>query len=58
VFNDYDAPAVRWAVNTVLDWYADRRCWLPLMQNGMAKDFSWTRQIKEYESLYRSLISA
>jgi starch synthase len=58
VFNDYDAPAVRWAVNTVLDWYADRRCWLPLMQNGMAKDFSWTRQIKEYESLYRGLISA
>src|SRR6202012_2853403 len=57
VFNDYDAPAVRWAINTVLDWYADPRCWLPLMQNAMAKDFSWTRQIKEYESLYRGLIS-
>jgi len=58
VFNDYDAPAVRWAVNTVLDWYADARCWLPLMQNAMAKDFSWTRQIKAYDSLYRSLASA
>lgn len=58
VFNDYDAPAVRWAINTVLDWYADPRCWWPLMQNAMAKDFSWTRQIKEYESLYRSLITA
>ena len=55
VFNDYDAPAVRWAINTVLDWYADPRCWLPLMQNAMAKDFSWTRQIKEYDSLYRGL---
>ena len=58
VFNDYDAPAVRWAVNTVLDWHADARCWLPLMKNAMAKDFSWDRQIKEYESLYRGLIGA
>jgi starch synthase len=55
VFNDYDSPAVRWAVNTVLDWYADPRSWLPLVQNAMAKDFSWTRQIEAYDSLYRSL---
>jgi starch synthase len=58
VFNDYDAPAVRWAINTVLDWHADARCWLPLMKNAMAKDFSWDRQIKEYDSLYRGLIAA
>jgi starch synthase len=57
VFNDYDVPAVRWAVNTVLDWHADGRSWLPLMQNAMAKDFSWGRQIQEYESLYRGLIA-
>jgi starch synthase len=58
VFNDYDAPAVTWAVSTVLDWYADARSWLPLTQNAMAKDYSWTRQIKEYDSLYRGLIKA
>ncbi len=58
VFNDYDAPAVRWAINTVLDWHADPRCWLPLMQNAMAKDFSWTRQIRHYDTLYRRLIKA
>ena len=57
VFNDFDAPAVRWAVNTVLDWYADPRCWAPVVQNAMAQDFSWTRQIKKYDSLYRSLIT-
>src|SRR3984957_8016625 len=44
--------------NTMLDWDADPRCWLPLMQNAMAKDFSWTRQIKEYDSLYRRLAIA
>src|SRR3984893_9992447 len=58
VFNDYDAPAVRWAVNTVLDWYADPHSWAPLQQNAMAKDFSWARQVREYEALYRRLISA
>ncbi|MEA3138900.1 MAG: starch synthase [Gammaproteobacteria bacterium] len=58
VFNDYDAPAVRWAVNTVLDWYADPHNWASLQQNAMAKDFSWTRQVREYEALYRRMISA
>jgi starch synthase len=58
VFNDYDAPAARWAINTVLDWYADPRSWPLLMQNAMAKDFSWTRQIEEYDSLYRRLLTA
>jgi starch synthase len=58
VFNDYDAPAVRWAINTVLDWYAEPRSWLALVKNAMAKDFSWTRQIEEYDSLYRSLTTA
>lgn len=55
VFNDYDAPAVRWAINTVFDWYAAPRSWALLMQNAMAKDYSWTRQIREYDSLYQSL---
>jgi starch synthase len=55
VFNDYDAPAVRWAIETTLDWYADRNSWLRLMKNAMAKDFSWRRQVIEYETLYRSL---
>jgi starch synthase len=58
VFNDYDAPAARWAINTVLDWYGDPRSWAQLMQNAMAKDFSWTRQVEEYDSLYRSLLTA
>jgi glycogen synthase len=28
------------------------------MQNAMAEDFSWTRQILEYDSLYRALLAA
>jgi glycogen synthase len=30
--------------------------WQKLMQNAMAEDFSWTRQILKYESLYRELL--
>ncbi len=56
VFNDYDAPAVRWAVGTALDWYGAPRSWQRLMQNAMAQDFSWTRQIAKYDALYRELL--
>ncbi len=58
VFNDYDAPAVRWAIGTALDWYGVPRSWQQLTQNAMAQDFSWTRQIGKYDSLYRKLLGA
>jgi starch synthase len=58
VFNDYDAPAVRWAVGTALDWYADQRKWHQLVQNAMAQDFSWSRQTAQYEQLYRDALSS
>jgi starch synthase len=56
VFNDYDAPAVRWAVGTALDWYGEPKSWQRLMQNAMAQDFSRSRQILKYDSLYRELL--
>jgi starch synthase len=56
VFNDYDAQGVRWALDTTLDWFADRAVWHRLMQNAMAQDFSWHRQVLQYESLYRDLM--
>jgi starch synthase len=56
VFNDYDAPAVRWAVGTALDWYSSAKSWRQLIQNAMAQDFSWSRQITKYDSLYRELL--
>jgi starch synthase len=58
MFNDYDAPAVRWAIGTALDWYGVPKGWHQLMQNAMAQDFSWTRQIVQYDSLYRELLGA
>jgi starch synthase len=56
VFNDYDVSAARWAIGTTLDWYGVPKSWQTLMQNAMAQDFSWPRQIVQYESLYRELL--
>ena len=55
VFNDFDAPAVRWAVSTTLDWFARPEAWRKLMHNAMLKDFSWQRQIEEYDRLYQGM---
>ena len=54
MFNDFDAPAVRWALHTALDLFKDRDAWQQMMRNGMAQDFSWDRQSREYVKLYES----
>jgi starch synthase len=56
VFNDFDGPAMRWALEAALDLYADRDSWTRIMRNGMAKDFSWKSQGREYERLYEQLL--
>ncbi|MCU0758776.1 MAG: glycogen synthase GlgA [Steroidobacteraceae bacterium] len=58
VFNDFDAPAMDWAMRTALDLFAQPRAWSRLVRNAMAEDFSWERQAREYEALYRGLLSA
>ncbi len=58
VFNDYDAAAVRWGIDTALDWFADPKGWHRLMQNAMAQDFSWERQTLRYEKIYRELVES
>jgi len=57
VFNDFDVPAMRWALHTALDAFKDRSAWLQLMQNGMAQDFSWERQTRAYVALYESMLA-
>lgn len=57
VFNDFDENGIRWALNTTLDWYQDTRLWSRLIQNAMAQDFSWGRQVAQYETLFRRLLA-
>jgi starch synthase len=58
VFNDYDAGAVRWALETAFELYGDKPRWKQLVQNAMAQDFSWERRVGDYVALYERLISA
>jgi starch synthase len=55
VFNDFDGPAVRWALHTALDLFKNRAAWNALVKNGMAADYSWEQQTHHYVSLYREM---
>lgn len=55
VFNDFDAPAMAWAIDTAIAWFADAKLWRKLVRNGMRADFSWRKQGAEYVALYERL---
>jgi starch synthase len=55
VFEHHDAAGLAWAIEAALAAYRDRAGWHRLIDNGMAKDFSWNVQGKLYEELYRRL---
>lgn len=57
VFNDFDATAMGWALEYALGLYQQRGTWRRVMQNGMAQDFSWQRQVREYTALYQRLLA-
>ncbi|HET9863277.1 MAG TPA: glycogen synthase [Steroidobacteraceae bacterium] len=56
VFNDFDVPAMNWAIDTALRWYADAPLWDRLVQNAMRQDFSWETQANEYLKLFAELL--
>ncbi|MDH3533621.1 MAG: glycogen synthase, partial [Gammaproteobacteria bacterium] len=55
LFRDYNDDALRWAMNTALDLFANKRLWRKIIGNGMAMDFSWQRQGEQYVELFRRL---
>lgn len=55
VFNEFDVPAVRWAIHTALDLHKDTDAWRQMVLNAMAQDFSWEKQGAEYERMYSGL---
>jgi starch synthase len=52
VFNEADGGAVRWALGRMRELFADRPAWRRMMQNGMARDFSWDGPVERYLELY------
>jgi starch synthase len=58
VFDEFSAAAFGEALTTALDLYRERDHWRQLVQNGMEKDFSWTRQGGLYVELYERLAAS
>jgi len=56
VFNDYNVEGVTWAINTALDLFQNRRRWNRIVRNGLACNFSWEHQGREYIALYERLV--
>ncbi|RLD12939.1 glycogen synthase GlgA [candidate division KSB1 bacterium] len=52
VFENYDVDGLTWALEYALTTFPDKRVWQKIMRNGMEKDFSWQKQVHEYEKLY------
>jgi starch synthase len=55
VFDHFTAEGLAWAIEAALATYRDPAAWRALVANGMAANFSWDRQGKLYEQLYRRL---
>ena len=56
IFDDFKDTALNWALNAALDLYQDKKSWRKLVQNGMARDFSWQRQGQIYVDLFRQIL--
>jgi starch synthase len=58
LFEHFTPEGLRWALSSALGAWGDRDAWRALVRNGMARDFSWTRQVVPYEELYRRLVAS
>jgi starch synthase len=52
-FDNADGTAVMWAIDQAVAAWTDKAAWTTLQQNGMARDFSWSRSAEAYIELYR-----
>jgi starch synthase len=55
LFDEFTSVALEGALRRGLECYRDPESWRALVQNGMARDFSWDRQGKQYVELYGRL---
>ncbi|MCP3979859.1 MAG: glycogen synthase GlgA [bacterium] len=58
VFDRFESGALRWAMEYALRSYAKPEQWRGLMQNAMARNYSWEKQVEDYLEIYRWLPEA
>jgi starch synthase len=57
LFGDYTSEAAHHALTHALELYPNKGLWRRLVQNGMAQDFSWSRQVERYVEVYERLLT-
>ncbi|MFM7296913.1 MAG: glycogen synthase, partial [Planctomycetota bacterium] len=56
LFDEFKPEALQDALRRALEAWKHESAWARLVQNGMAQDFSWERQVDEYIALYTRLV--
>jgi starch synthase len=57
VFYEPSAPALLEVLQAALAVYGDRQAWKRLMQNAMARDFSWQQSACRYLEIYQRVVA-
>ena len=57
LFEAYSTEALLEALHLALNTFRDQPAWHQLMVNGMGQDFSWAKQVRQYEALYRRVLA-
>jgi len=57
LFEHFSEAGMAWALKTTVALHAEPEHWRRMMQNGMARDFSWPARAAEYEALYHDLLA-
>jgi starch synthase len=55
-FEQHDSSGLTWGIETALRLYREPATWRRIMLNGMAQNYSWTEQAKQYGELYQRLL--
>lgn len=58
VFDDFTSAGLQGALRRCLDAWKFDKAWARLVDNAMAVDFSWDKQVLEYIALYERLVAA
>lgn len=57
IVKETDAAAFAINIASAINTFENSSRWKQVQQNGMKRDFSWTRSAEEYESLYQELLN-
>lgn len=56
VFNDFDVPAMEWAIGRAFALFGEPRQWRAVQRQGMRRQLSWKHSAMQYRKLYEEVV--